>query len=108
MSKQEDKPIKEFGNLTIKGKPMITMAENATKNKPTSRDRKHKARLSPETMSDIITEAKKLVFLNSAQVATANKQSKDMMKPRDALIIKNSSRDFNHLHAVRTVIYQPK
>ncbi len=97
--------IKDYGNMIIKGQDMITMAANATK---TSSNGSRKARIPVKQMSEIIREAKKLIFLNSEKVATATAQTKKMFEPKETIIIRNQSRNINHLHAVKVVIEQPQ
>ena len=104
MSNQDSKTVLEMGNLILKGSKAVTMA---TSHKNTSKG-KHKARLSAIQMSEIVKEAKKLVFLNSSKVATATKQSKDMMEPKETILFRNSSKRINHPHAARVKVYEPQ
>lgn len=103
---QNDTPIFEVGNMTIKGASLITMAQDATKT--TSRDPKRKARFDPKTIEEIKKEAKKLIFFNSAKYVTATKQADTMMKPKETILFRQSSKKVNHPHLARVKVHNPQ
>jgi len=83
------------------------MAQNATSKKHTSKS-SHKARLDAKTMSEIVREAKSMIFKNSAKYTTATHQAQKAMSPEDKVIIKGATSRINHIHAVKTRVYQPR
>ena len=109
---QQDGKILEYGNITIKGDfpiSWITMEKPSMGkiHKNTSKPSR-KARLDAKTMNAILKEAKSLVFKHGVIYTTATKQAQKMNQPKEQIIFKNSSRNFNHLHAVKTLVYNQR
>ena len=42
---------------------------------------------------------------SAAILKAAKKQAKEMLKPKEQIIIKNSSNRLNHLHAIKEIVY---
>jgi len=109
---QQDGKILEYGNITIKGDfpaSWITM-EKPTMGKIHKNTSKpsRKARLDDSTMNAILKEAKNMIFKHGVIYTTAAKQAEKMNQPKKQIIFKNSSRNFNHLHAVKTLVYNQR
>lgn len=110
---QKDSTIVDLGNLVVKGIPssqLITMAKShkETTSKEALEARATAERMRAEKLAKIEEAkklAKKLVFLNSTKYQTAKSKAEKLTKPEDKIIFRNSSRNFNHLHAVKTQIH---
>jgi len=108
----QDTKIFEHGNIIIKGDfpiSWITMEKPTMGkiHKNTSKSSR-KARLDDSTMNAILKEAKSMIFKHGVIYTTAIKQAEKMNQPKEQIIFRNSSKNFNHLHAVRTMVYNQR
>ena len=115
----QNSDFREFGNITVKANSKIlekitmdmlskhlTIGLSPLIHKLKTSKPKQVHRLSSEKMSDIIRESKRMIFENSSIVATAKAQTSKMFKPKTEIIIRNESKNLNHLHAVKVVVHQ--